>query len=144
MSRCVVRALGLFVWVCFLAACETSRPPIREQPLPSGKVVKVVSCFLVWGVEHDERHPEQDSFALEYLTTVPREPAGGLEREAVEVFELIRPISEQWGFATATVTALRTPERTGTYDVFAFTRSGSGAWSHTSQPITRRASLIDP
>jgi len=116
---------------------EGFRAPIHEQRLPSGKVVKIVSCLLAWGVEHDERHPDQDAFALEYLASVPRVPAEDLEREVVEVFELIRPLSEQWGLSTATVTALRTPERTGTYDVFAFVRSAPGTWSHTSQTITR-------
>jgi hypothetical protein len=53
------------------------------------------------------------------------------------VFELIRPISEQWGLSTATVSALRTPQRTGTYDVFAFTRSAAGKWTYTRQSITR-------
>jgi hypothetical protein len=54
-----------------------------------------------------------------------------------EVFELIRPLSEQWGLPTATVTALRSADRTGTWDVFAFERSASGAWSHTRQAISR-------
>src|SRR5262249_27638086 len=110
---------------------------VHEQRLPSGRVVQVISCLLAWGIEHDERHPDQDAFALEYLSVVPREQSRELEREALEVFELIRPISEQWGLSSATVTALRTPERTGTYDVFAFTRSRSGAWSHTTQAISR-------
>jgi hypothetical protein len=110
---------------------------VREQRLPSGKVVKVVSCVLAWGVEHDERHPSQDSFALEYISTVPRVPPEELEREVLEVFELIRPISEQWGLSTAGVSALRTPERTGTYDVFGFTRSAAGQWSYVRQSITR-------
>ena len=60
-----------------------------------------------------------------------------LEREVLEVFELVRPISEQWGLPTATVSALRSADRTGTWDVFAFKRSPSGTWTHTSQTITR-------
>jgi hypothetical protein len=115
----------------------TSHAPIREQRLPSGKMVKVVSCLLAWGVEHDERHPDQDAFALEYVSSVPRVPPQDLEREAVEAFELIRPMSEQWGLPTATVAALRSPERTGTWDIFVFTRSTSGSWSHTSHTLTR-------
>ena len=109
----------------------------REQRLPSGRPVKIISCTLAWGIEHDERHPDQDGFAVEYLSTVPREPSKELEREVLEVFELIRPISEQWGFSSASVSALRTPERTGTYDAFGFTRSASGTWSHTRLTITR-------
>jgi len=115
----------------------TSHAPIREQRLPSGKVVKVVSCLLAWGVEHDERHPDQDAFALEYVSSVPRVPPQDLEREAVEVFELIRTTSELWGFTTATVAALRSPDRTGTWDIFVFTRSTSGTWSHASHTLTR-------
>jgi hypothetical protein len=111
--------------------------PIRDQRLPSGKVVKVLSCVLAWGDEHDGREPDKDVFALDYLSSVPRDPAQALEQEAVDAFELIRPISEQWGLLTATVTALRTPDRTGTYDIFVFRRSASGAWSHTNQVVTR-------
>jgi hypothetical protein len=136
-----MRRLGVIVAVVVSAGCVfgdgTYRTLVREQRLPSGKVVKVISCLLAWGIEHDERHPDQDAFALEYVSSTPRVPPQDLEREAVEVFELIRPISEQWGLPTATVSALRTAERTGTYDVFAFTRSAGGTWSHTSQQITR-------
>ena len=136
-----VRLLGLAVVGCLSAACfgdnATFHAPIREQRLPSGRVVKVVSCLLAWGAEHDERLPDQDAFALEYVSTIPREPPQDLEREVLEVFELIRPISEQWGLPTATVAALRSPDRTGTWDVFVFKRSGSGGWSHTIQTITR-------
>jgi len=118
-------------------ACSGGQTLVHEQRTPSGRVVKVVSCLLAWGIEHDERHPDQDAFALEYVSEVPRERLPELEREAVDVFELIRPLSEQWGLQSATVTALRTPERTGTYDVFAFTRSTAGTWSHTRMPIAR-------
>lgn len=134
------RSLAVIVAVAMSTGCvgdSTFREPIREQPLQSGKVVKVISCLLAWGVEHDERHPDQDSFALEYLSSVSRDLPQDLEREVLEVFELIRPISEQWGLPTATVSALRSPDRTGTYDVFAFRRSAAGTWSHTSQAITR-------
>jgi hypothetical protein len=116
---------------------ETFHAPTREQHLPSGRVVTIVSCLLAWGVEHDERHTQQDAFQVEYLSSVPREQSQELEREVLEVFELIRPISEQWGLSSASVVALRTPERTGTYDVYGFTRSAEGMWSHTTQSITR-------
>ena len=138
-----VRALTLVVLVALglasAIACDDGRyrTLTHEQILPSGQTIQVVSCLFAWGVEHDERFPERDGFVLEYLSTTPREPLDGLEREVLEVFELIRPLSEQWGLTTASVTALRTPERTGTYDAFAFTRSPDGTWSHTRQPITR-------
>ena len=132
---------GALVAVALSFACfgsqEGFRTLVHEQRLPSGRVVKIISCMFAWGVEHDERHADQDGFALEYLSATPRERSQDLEREALEVFELIRPTSEQWGLSSATVTALRTPERTGTYDVFAFTRSAAGTWSHAIQTITR-------
>ena len=46
-----------------------------------------------------------------------------------QVFELIRPISEQWGFTTASVAAFPSPERSGKYAVFTFSRSSDGRWS---------------
>jgi hypothetical protein len=139
-----MRKIGLIIVCCLAAGCVFGdsggfHAPLREQRLPSGKVVNVVSCVLAWGSEHDERLPGQDAFALEYLATVPRVPAQEQEREVLEVFELIRPISEQWGLPTATVAALRTADRTGTWDVFVFQRSASGRWSHTIQTITRNA-----
>jgi hypothetical protein len=133
---------GLVIVAGLATAClgdkGAFREPIREQRLPSGKVVNLVSCLLAWGVEHDQRFPDQHAFALEYVSTVPRESPQGLEREVLEVFELIRPISQQWGPPTATVSALRSPDRTGTWDVFAFKRSASGTWSHSSQALTRK------
>ena len=66
-----------------------------------------------------------------------RDPAARSARLPHEVFELIRPLSEQWGMKLATVAALRTPERTGTWDVYIFRRSVSGDWSHEVQTITR-------
>lgn len=137
-----MRARFLVVLVTVLASSgcvgsDNFHAPIHEQRLASGKVVKVVSCQLAWGDEHGERHPDQDAFSLEYLSSVPRVPSQELEREAEEVFELVRPISEQWGLTNASVTALRTPERTGTYDAFAFTRTAAGTWTHTVLVITR-------
>jgi hypothetical protein len=104
-------------------------PPTLEQRLPSGKVIKVTSCLLVWGVEHGERHTDQDSFALEYVSALPHDAANELDQEALEVFELVRPVSEQWRFSTASVAAFTSVERTGRYNIFAFSRSSDGRWS---------------
>jgi hypothetical protein len=107
--------------------------PTLDQRLASGKQIKVTSCQLVWGAEHDERHPNQDSFALEYVSSFPPSAAKELDQEAVEVFELIRPISEQWGFSTASVAAFQSAERTGPYNRFEFSRSSTGHWSFRRQ-----------
>ena len=131
-----MRSVGLGLFLCFCCFClgcggsGVFHPATAEQALPSGKRILVTSCLLVWGVEHDERHREQDSFALEYVSPVLASSPAELEQEALEVFELIRPISEQWGFVTASVTAFPEVERTGPYEIFVFSRSASGAWSH--------------
>jgi hypothetical protein len=96
-------------------------------------VIQVTSCQLVWGDEHGERHTNQDSFALEYVSSVTQPASQEVDREAVEVFELIRPISEQWGFTTATVAAFPSAERTGKYNFFIFSRSSDGRWSFKRQ-----------
>src|SRR5262245_45618625 len=86
-SRVVARTLAALAALAVAAGCGDGgyRTLTHEQRLASGKVVKVVSCLLAWGVEHDERHPDQDSFALEYVSGLPRERPQELEREALEV-----------------------------------------------------------
>jgi hypothetical protein len=127
------RALSASLLLALCLGCGDSlegfRQPTLEQRLASGKVIKVTSCILVWGVEHGERHANQDSFALEYVTSISPSATQELDGEALEVFELIRPISEQWGFSTASVAAFTSVERTGKYDVFNFSRSSDGRWS---------------
>jgi hypothetical protein len=104
--------------------------PWREQKLPGGKSVKVKSLQIAWGVEHDEpRHAERDCFVLQFVYTVPD---GGDEvhyREAKQVFELIRSISEQWGFTSAELMAYSTSEPSRHYDLFVFQQSAAGDWS---------------
>jgi hypothetical protein len=50
-------------------------------------------------------------------------------REAKEVFELIRPVSEQWGFTSAELMAYATIELDRHYDLFLFERASDGKWS---------------
>lgn len=132
------RALSACLFLALCLGCGDSpdgfRQPVCEQRLPSGKQIKVTSCLLVWGVEHEERHPNQDSFALEYVSTVLNSAPQDLDQEALEVFELIRPISERWGFSTATVSAFPSAERTGPYAIFIFSRSAAGPWSFSRHP----------
>ena len=116
----------------FLSACGGSARPLwHDQKLPSGKIVKVTSFHLVWGVEHDERNAARDSFALEYVSLNPQAEPAQREAEAREVFELIRPISEQWGFQMATMAAFPKLEREGRYDLYRFDRQADGRWSAT-------------
>lgn len=131
MSRMPILAtLGLAI--CLGCASPSGfRAPTREQLLPSGRVITITSCLFAWGVEHDERRPGQDSFVIEYVSPSLTSAPATLDQEALEVFELIRPVSEQWGLATASVSAFPAPERTGKYEVFVFSRSGAGPWTHT-------------
>jgi hypothetical protein len=109
--------------------CSDEHKLWREQKLPSSRSVKVTSCLLVWGSEHDERIASNDCFALDFVYTSPDANNEAHEQEAKEVFELIRPVSELWGFTTATVTAFPTIERERHYDFFIFERSSDGRWS---------------
>src|SRR5213075_338521 len=63
------------------------RQPTCEQRLPSGKQIKVTSCLLAWGGEHEERRPNQDAFALEYVSAISPSAGAALNQEALEVFE---------------------------------------------------------
>lgn len=126
------RTLHALLLLALCLGCGPSggyRQPTSEHRLSSGRLIKVTSCLLVWGADHEERHPNQDSFALEYVSSLPRPASKELDKEAVEVFELIRPISEQWGFTTASVAAFPSAQRTGPYDIFFFSRSPDGHWS---------------
>jgi hypothetical protein len=126
-TRYLVTFLALVFSSC--GPGDTFRQPTCEQRLPSGKSVKVTSCQLVWGADHDQRFPNQDAFALEYVSSLSPSAEEDLDREVLEVFELIRHVSEQWDFSTASVAAFPTAERTGPYVQFAFARSATGAWT---------------
>jgi hypothetical protein len=120
------------VWLLIAAGCGgENRPLWREQKLPSGRMVKVTSCLLTWGVEHEERTMDNDSFALEFVYDRSDSTDAERDQEAKEAFELIRPISELWGLKHASVAGFPTMTRKGRYDVFVFDRTADGAWKST-------------
>ena len=131
-SSLTIALLGMLALL--LGGCGEFRPVWREQTLPSGRVVKVTSCLFTWGVEHDERFPDLDSFALEYVSARPDASDGDREQEAKEVFELIRSTSELWGCKRASVAGFPTLNRKGKYDLFVFERAPDGKWSCTRFP----------
>lgn len=126
------------------AGCDDSRFPFRTpwhpEKLASGSTIKVTSLNLVWGAEHDEHTLGKDCFAIEYVALRPDADANARQAEAAEVFELIRPASEQWGFDEATVGAIPTLEHRGSYDVYWFRRQSDGHWSVT--PIFQRGEWV--
>ena len=117
-----------------LMSCAEPQSIWHDQMLPSGKTIKITSFHLVWGVEHDARYPGNDNFALEFVSANPQAGPKAQEQEAWEVFELIRPISEQWGFTTASLSGYPSTRRKGAYNVFVFKRSSAGKWSCTRYP----------
>ena len=92
---------------------------------------------LVWGVEHGERRSGDDSFALEYVSSVANGDQTALDQETLEVFELIRPVSELWGFDHATISVFPTRQRKGKYYMYAFTRAPDGKW-----PFSRHSAKV--
>jgi hypothetical protein len=127
-----IRAIAMIVVGLSVSGCESHyRPLWHDQKLPSGKTIKVTSFNLVWGVEHDERDINKDSFALEYVWANPQADAARRDAEALDVFELIRPISEQWGLHSASIAGFQTVERKGRYDAYQFVRQPDGRWVFT-------------
>jgi hypothetical protein len=124
---------GLLVAV---AGCNYGGPPFRTpwhaEKLASGSTIQVTSFNLVWGAEHDDHALGKDCFAIEYVALHSDADAAQRQAEASEVFELVRPVSEQWGFAEATVAAIPTLDHRGPYDLYWFRRQADGHWSVTA------------
>src|ERR1043166_7001507 len=106
-----------------LSACGEFHPVWRDQKLPSGRTIKVTYFQLVWGTEHDDRNLDADCFAMEFVTNKSDASDANREQEAKEVFELVRPVSEHWGFKTATLSGFPTLERKGKFDFYIFSRA---------------------
>jgi hypothetical protein len=127
-----MRVIRVAIVLAFLSLAACSNQPIwHDQVLPSGKTIKVTSFNLVWGIEHDDRDASRDCLQLEFVWSNPAADAAAEEREALEVFELIRPASELWQFKSAVVSAFPTLERKGRHSFFSFTRGADGKWSST-------------
>jgi hypothetical protein len=126
----MTRLAGLLALSLALAGCDEQFHTLwHGEKLPSGDMVKVTSFNLVWGIEHDDRDVRKDSFAIEYVTAIPGADAARRDAEAMQVFELVRPASEKWGFRTATLAAFPRLERKGRYDLYAFEQAADGRWS---------------
>jgi hypothetical protein len=121
--------VGLIAAFLTYATSRDAQPVLQQQTLPSGKTVEVTSFNLLWGVEHEERRSRDDTFGLEYVSSAPKGDVAALDREVSEVFELIRPVSEQWGFNVATISAFATRKRKGWYYIYSFTREPQGKWT---------------
>src|SRR6185369_7280874 len=122
-----VRLAAICLVAVMWSGCGEFHEPWREQKLSSGRSVKIKSLQIAWGAEHDEpRSPERDCFVLQFVYIAPEAGDDAHEREAKEVFELIRPVSEQWGFTNAELMAYSTVEPDRHYDLFFFQRGSDG------------------
>ena len=97
----------------------------------------MTSFLLAWGVEHEERRPGDDCFALEYVSLDPNADTQAREQEAHEVFELSRETSERWALQTATIARFPAIQRKGPNDLYVLTRGTDGQWtpSHESRKV---------
>jgi hypothetical protein len=125
-----VLALSLVI----LSGCgkeDGFRTLFHEESLSSGQKVKVTMMALVWGGRpgDDGCTMGGDCFHLEFVSNDPNAELPKRTAEAQEVFELIRPASEQWGFTNAEVLGFKQIERTGDYDLFFFNRAADGKWA---------------
>ncbi len=127
LSTCLL-LVGALVAVFFLMGPQI-RTIFHDQVLPSGKVVKVTMCNFAWGVDHEDRHARDDCFVLEYVSTVPHTDPAAVDRETLETFELIRPVSELWGLNVANVSAFPSVQRKGKYFIYVFSRGSDGKWT---------------
>lgn len=132
MMACLL-AVGAVAAVFFLMGPQI-RTVSHEVALPTGKVIHVMACHFAWGVEHQERHVSHDAFVLEYVSTVPHTDLAAVDRETVETFELIRPISERWGLNVASVSAFPSAQRKGKYFIYSFSRNAEGRWDFERKP----------
>ena len=73
--------------------------------------------------------PRDDCFVLEYVSTVPHTDPAAVDRETLETFELIRPVSELWGLNVANVSAFPSVQRKGKYFIYVFSRGPDGKWT---------------
>jgi hypothetical protein len=128
IAACVA-GLGGIVALLFIGTSDIAST-YHEHRLPSGTTIKVTMCNLAWGIDHSDRYADQDCFLLEYVASSPHPDQQSKDRETLEVFELIRPLSEQWGFQRAEVLAFPTIRRRGLYDVYAFNQDSAGRWSY--------------
>jgi hypothetical protein len=124
----VLLAGGMVVALFFFSGPQV-RSTSHKVVLPSGKAVEVTMCNFAWGVEHAERDVQKDCFVLEYMSTVPHKDLTAVDRETLEVFELIRPISELWGLDVANVSAFPTVNRRGKYFIYLLSRNSDGNWT---------------
>ena len=92
------------------------RQPFHAAPLSSGRTEPVTALYLAWGGGADDDHTlPGNMFTLEFVSSNPGAEPAARKQEALEVFELARPLSEQLGLKGASVCAFPALERKGRF-----------------------------
>ena len=117
---------ALLALACTVSCQDYSSEMTRNQVLSSGKTVKLLGVHFGFGSQENKGN---DSFTVEYSITNPKADDATKDKEAWDVFELIRPVSEQWGLKEAEVSAFPTPQHKGAYTFYRFRHSTEGKWA---------------
>ena len=111
----------------------------RRLKLASGRTLEVTALYLGFGDDHSGRGAVDDGVCVEYVTSFPDEAAR--DKEAVEVFEAIRPLVDSLGVGTASVSAFPSLLRKGRYERHDYTRDAAGTW--TSKRVEAKVFIND-
>lgn len=117
----------------------------REEPrhrvlkLASGRGVDVTALYFAFGDEHSGRGAVDDGLSIAYVSAAANE--GARDKEAAEVFEAIRPLSESLGVGSAEVSAFPSLVHKGHYALYGYTRDAAGGW--TSKRIDAKVFVND-
>lgn len=136
MGVTMIRCL-LLVWVVLMQiGCETKSGSnsvynYREQLLPSGGKVKIIGLNLAFG---DRTSGSQDVMILSYQTTFFDPSNAYRKKEAYEVFELVRPMCEQWSLNGANLMAFHGLNEKGDFWAIRFRRGADGKWTFEEMP----------
>jgi len=98
----------------------------RTLKLASGRALEITGLYFAFGDEHSQRGAIDDGISVEYVSAAQGEAR---DKEAAEVFEAIRPLSESLGVVTAAVCAYPSLSRKDRYETYAYSRDTAGAWT---------------
>jgi hypothetical protein len=99
----------------------------RTFKLASGRALEIMGLYFAFGDEHSQRGAIDDSISVQYVSAAAKGEAR--DREAAEVFEAIRPLSESLGVATAEVCAYSSLSLKGRSEIYAYSRDTTGVWT---------------
>jgi len=106
----------------------------RTLKLASGHALEIMGLYFAFGDDHSQRGAIDDGISVQYVSAAAEGDAR--DKEAAEVFEAIRPLSEALGVATAEVCAYPSLSRKDRSEIYTYSRDTAGAW--TFKRVDRR------